>query len=92
MTRYRVRDIKTLRERMRQPLRTVPHSVRSLAEQAGANRSTIGFMLTGKRPSVDEDVAKGVSEALGVPLAELFTPEDSPSREGEFNAAGDVHD
>jgi transcriptional regulator with XRE-family HTH domain len=77
---------------MKQPLRTVPHSVRSLAEQAGANRSTIGFMLTGERPSVDEGVAKGVSEALGVPLAELFTPDDSPSREREPDEAGDVHD
>jgi transcriptional regulator with XRE-family HTH domain len=83
MARYRVRDVQSLRDYMSRSERIVPHSVRSLAERVGANRSTIGFMLSGERPLVDEKVAEGVAEALGAPLEDLFLPEPSQFRDGD---------
>ncbi len=44
---YRVRDLETLRASVKESKRVVPHSVRSLAEAAGSNRTTIGDLLTG---------------------------------------------
>lgn len=83
MARYRVRDVQALRERMQQSQRVVPHSVRSLAELVGANRSTVGYLLTGERPVVDEKVAQGIAVALGVSLDDLFLPDAFPFRNGE---------
>ena len=89
MARFRVRDISDLRQRVKSSRRevvVVPYSVRTLAERVGVNRSTIGYLISGKRPVVTETVAKGVAEALEVPVEELFVPEDSQSREGESDA------
>lgn len=86
MTRFRVRDIGELRRRVKTSRReviVVPYSVRTLAERVGVNRSTIGYLISGKRPVVTEAVAKGVAEALEVPVEELFVPEDSQYREEE---------
>jgi transcriptional regulator with XRE-family HTH domain len=89
VTRFRVRDISELRRRVKTSRReviVVPYSVRTLAERVGVNRSTIGYLISGKRPVVNEAVAKGVAEALEVSVEELFVPEDSQSREGECDA------
>jgi hypothetical protein len=90
VTRYRVRDNGLLRQLMKAPRRLVPHTVQSLADQAGAPKSTIGFMLTGDRPVVSESVAEGVSEAFDVPLNVLFVREDSQYREEEDARKGDA--
>lgn len=72
--RYRVR-IETFREEMAKPRRLVPHSVRSLAKVAKVNKTIIGYLLTGERPYVNEDVAVSIAEVFEKPVAELFTPE-----------------
>jgi transcriptional regulator with XRE-family HTH domain len=57
---------------MDQPRRPAPHTVRSLAEQVGANRSTISALVTGARETVDETVASRLADALGCALESLF--------------------
>lgn len=89
VARFRVRDIGELRQRMKTSQRevvVVPYTVRTLADRLGVNRSTIGYLVSGKRPVVNEAVAIGVAEALGARVGELFVPEDSLSREGESGA------
>jgi transcriptional regulator with XRE-family HTH domain len=84
MTRYRARDIERLR-RLKDgtPRREVPHTVRSLAERIGTHYSTLGYLLTGERPTVDEQVAKGFAEEYGLTLEDLFLPEASASEDEE---------
>lgn len=77
--RYQPRDPEALRELLDTPVRLVPHTHRSLAQQVGTSKSTIGYMLTGERDTFPEDVAKGVAEAYGKPLDELFVPIGSTS-------------
>lgn len=91
MTRFRVRDVETLRRCMQSSQRIVPHSVRSLATQVGANRAKIGFLLTGERQFVDEALAKRLSEVLMRPVSELFVPVESSS-EDEAAARGGERD
>lgn len=74
MKRYEVRDFQRLRDCMELPLRTVPYTVRTLADEVGANRSTIGYLITGERKTVSEAVAKNIAEVFGVDLDELFAP------------------
>lgn len=81
MTRFRVRDVEALRGRMESSQRIVPHSVRSLATLVKANRSTIGYLLTGERPVVNEALAQRIAVALGVPVEDLFAPEKSSSED-----------
>lgn len=83
MTRYRVRDIQALRARMASSQRVVPHSVRSLAALVGANRTAIGYLLTGERPTVDEALAQRLAVALASPVEDLFVPDVSTFRDGE---------
>jgi hypothetical protein len=79
MTRYRARDVEQLRELVATPRRAVPHSIRSLAKRLKTNHSTVGYLLTGERPVVDEQVAKGFAEEYGLPLEVLFLPEANSS-------------
>lgn len=79
MARYRVRDLEALRDRMSKSQRVVPHSVRSLADQVGANRAVVGRLLSGERNRVDGIIAQRIAVALGTPLGDLFVEEDFPS-------------
>lgn len=83
MTRYRARDIEQLRQLAATPRRTVPHSVRSLAKRLKTNSSTVGYLLTGARPTVDEQVAKGFAEEYGHTLEDLFVPDVSASEDDD---------
>ena len=86
--RYQPRDPDVLRELFKTPVRLVPHTQRSLAEQVGTSKSTIGYMQDGKRDSYPEDVARGVAEAYGRPFDELFVPAGSTSIDGANGAVG----
>jgi DNA-binding XRE family transcriptional regulator len=79
MTRYKARDIEVLRKCMKEPRRLVGYTVRTLASEVGANRTTIGYMLTGERPYVDETVAQRIAEVLGHSLGDLFEPSEFAS-------------
>jgi transcriptional regulator with XRE-family HTH domain len=68
---------------MQKSQRVVPHSVRSLAELVGANRTQVGYLLTGERSVVDEGLARSIAIALGASLDDLFLPVSSPSRDGK---------
>jgi len=81
MTRYRVRDQEHLRDCVEKSQRIVKHSVRSIAAEVGTNRSQIGFLLTGDRPVVDEEVARGIARVLNRTVGDLFLPELSQSRD-----------
>jgi len=88
MTRYQVRDVDALRDAMKEPRRLVGFTVRSLADQVGANRTTIGYLLTGERPSVDEDVAKRIAEVFGREVDDLFAPVEFTSVNEDDGAEG----
>jgi len=79
---YRVRDLETLRASVKESKRVVPHSVRSLAEAAGSNRTTIGDLLTGDQENVSEALANRLAGILGMPFDDLFVPASSPSGGG----------
>ena len=81
MTRYRARDIEQLRQLKDTPCREVPHTVRSLAEKLNAPHSIVGFLLTGERPVVDEQLARGFAEEYGRALEDLFLPESSSAQD-----------
>lgn len=87
MAQYRVRDVELLRSRMRASQRIVPHTVRSLASLVKASRSTIGYMLTGERPVIDEGLAQRVAVALGSDLDDLFVAESSTFENGVERAS-----
>lgn len=80
--RYRVRDTETLRRLIKEPRRLVPHSVRSLAEQAKTHKTTIDRMLNDEGASVDESVAQSVAEVFERPVDDLFVPDGSTSIDG----------
>ncbi len=82
MARYRVRDLGALRDRMANSQRVVPHSVRSLAQQVGANRATVGHVLSGERERLDGVLAQRIAVALGASFSDLFVEDDSPSGDG----------
>jgi transcriptional regulator with XRE-family HTH domain len=71
---YRVRDVKILRERMKASKRVVSHTVRSLADQVGSNRGTIGALLSGEQETLSEELAEQIAFAFGVPKEDLFVP------------------
>lgn len=78
--RYQVRDLDALRRLIEQePVRLVPHTERSLADQVGVSKSVIGYLKHGKRGTFPEDVAKRLAEEYGKPLDELFVPAVSTS-------------
>lgn len=52
-----------------------PVTIRQLAEAAGCSKSTINALQTGVQLSVPDDVAKGITQRLGVDLLVLFAPE-----------------
>lgn len=79
MARFRVRSPRLLRQRLAESERTVPHNVRSLAEQVEVSSALVGHLLTGKRDTVDEKVAQRISEELKAPFDELFAPIGLPS-------------
>lgn len=89
MARFRVRDRTAFRDRMAQSKREVPHSVRSLAQQVNSSSSFVGHLLTGERESLDGDLAERISEALDVPLAELFVEDVSPPGNGDDGREGE---
>lgn len=84
---YRVRDLDTLRERMKASKRVVPHSVRSLAELVGTSSTTVGNILTGTQPRVSAELANRLAVALGVPVADLFVSEVSASADANTEGA-----
>lgn len=88
MTRYEVLDLAKLNECMAEPRRAVPYTVRTLAEKVGANRSTIGYLLTGERKTLPEDVAKNIAEVFEVRVEDLFAPVEFPSENGEDEPCG----
>lgn len=86
--RYRIRDLDHLRECVRKSQRVIrPHSVRSLAELTGKSRTQIGYLLTGARPTLDEDAARIIASALGRTVGDLFLPDSSQSRDGKEQAS-----
>lgn len=87
MGQYRVRSVSVLRERMAKSQRVVPHSVRSLAALVGASRTTVGCLLTGERPILDEALAQRIAVALGVSIGDLFLPETSSSEDEDRRRA-----
>lgn len=87
MTRYRARDVEQLRRLKGTPRREVPHTVRSLAEKLQTHHSIVGFLLTGERPVVDEQVAKRFAEEYGLSLDDLFLPESSSIQDEDGGSA-----
>lgn len=77
--RYTLRNRQVLRHCIDHPGRGKPYSIRSLAETAGVNRSTIGHLASGERDDVDMDDAHSIAEALGVAVLILFMPPASPN-------------
>lgn len=49
-------------------------TVRELAEAANVHPSLIGYLLTGKRRSTAENIAKAIATRLGVDLLVLWAP------------------
>lgn len=74
---YRVRDVEELRDSMAASKRTVPHTVRSLAHQVGANRTTIGYLMTGVQTGLSRELAERLSVELQRPMSDLFVPASS---------------
>lgn len=72
-----VRDLEALKKRVENSKRIVPHSVRSLAREAGIGHAAVGHLLTGERTTVSEAVAERLSAALGVSVDDLFVPTPS---------------
>lgn len=87
MTRYRVRDVDALRRCMASSKRVVPHSVRSLASLVGANRTSIGYLLTGERPVVEEALAQRIAEVFASSVEDLFMPEVSSSQDEDHEVS-----
>lgn len=81
MTRYRARDVEQLRRLKDTPCREVPHTVRSLAEKLQTSHSIVGFLLTGERPVVDEQVAQRFAAEYGFAVEDLFLPEASSAQD-----------
>lgn len=52
-------------------------TVRSLAERANGNRSTIGHLRSGARTTCDPELAKRIEKALDAPAGSLFVPQVS---------------
>lgn len=88
MARLRVRNRSKLREWLGRSERTVPHNVRSLAEQVEVSPALVGHLLTGKRDTVDEQVARRISEELKAPIDELFVPIECPSGNSDSETGG----
>ena len=80
---HRVRDLEALRAAVKASTRVVPHSVRSLAEAVGANRTTMGDLLTGDQQRLSEGMAHRLAGALGRPFDDLFMPDASESGDGD---------
>lgn len=87
--RYQVRDHDALRELLGTPVRLVPHSERSLADQVGVSKSLIGYLKNGGRDTFAEDFARAVAETYGKPIDELFMPAISTSIDGRNESGGD---
>lgn len=81
--RYQVRDHEALRELLKTPVRLVPHTERSLADEVGVSKSLIGYLKSGERETFAEDVATGIAETYGLPLEELFVPATSTSMDDD---------
>lgn len=78
--RYQPRDPEELRRLIEEtPVRLVPHTEQTLADQVGVSKAQIGYLKHRKRRTFAEDVAKGVAEAYHRPLLELFVPVASTS-------------
>lgn len=82
--RYQVRNFDELRVLIEEtPVRLVPHTERSLADQVGVSKSVIGYLKHGKRGTFPEDVAKRIAEEYGKSLDDLFVPASSTSMNGD---------
>jgi transcriptional regulator with XRE-family HTH domain len=60
-------------------------SATELAHRAGLNPRVVQYLLSGQRVNCKPSTARAISEAVGIPLAELFASEPvrrSPEREG----------
>jgi len=72
---YRVRDRDALRQALansKRAVRTVPHSVRSVAKAAGTSHGTVGNIMTGAQERVSEEVARRIAEILEADFDDLF--------------------
>lgn len=49
------------------------HSVRSLAKTTGVGPAMIGHLRTGERDTTTRENAQRISDALGVPLEQMWT-------------------
>jgi transcriptional regulator with XRE-family HTH domain len=79
---YLVRDLDTLRQALAdstREVRTVPHSVRSVAEAAGTSHGTVGNIMTGAQERVSEEVGRRIAEVLGADFDALFVLDASMS-------------
>lgn len=87
--RQTLRDRDIFRWIMKHPGRGTPYSVRSLAQVVGCSPATIGHLLSGERSEVRPEIARSVSEALGVAPLILFAPIVSLARDEVRHAADD---
>lgn len=88
--RYQVRDPDAMRELIEKtPVRAVPHSERSLADQVGVSKSLIGYLKHGGRDTFAEDFARGIAEVYGRSLDELFVSVESTSIDDQNEPGGD---
>jgi transcriptional regulator with XRE-family HTH domain len=81
--RYQVRDLDELRKLLKTPVRLVPHTERSLADEVGVSKTLIGYLKSGERETVAEDVATRVANAYGRNIEDLFVPVPSTCMDGD---------
>jgi len=64
---------------MEHPARGARWPVRELAEVMGCSSSLIGYLRTGDRQHVDQELAHRIAEAVGCHVSSLFVPTVSAS-------------
>lgn len=78
--RYTLRRPGLLCELMEHPGRGTPYSTRTLAEAAGCHHSVVHRLVSGKKETVEVDLAHAIAEAVGVAVLVLFAPPASPKQ------------
>lgn len=82
--RYRLHDGPLLKRLMRHPVSDgARHTERTLAALAGVSWSKVHRLITEERPTVTEDQADRIAEAVQVRRKALFTPITSPFGDGD---------
>jgi len=77
--RMRVIDPGVLAHMMEYPARGPRWSVREMAEVTGCSSSLIGYLRTGDRSAVNEELAHRIAGAVGCHVSSLFMPALSSS-------------